>query len=263
MLPICATMPTLEDTINAPVGQALPYVYAAVMGSAAGALGLTILVLIITFFCSVSVTVAASRSTWAFARDKAIPVSGLWSRVDAKHGVPIWALFLTTVVQMLLGLLNLGSSSAFVAFVAVAVIALSVAYAIPIAISMWLCRTEVDAARWTMGPRLGWPVNVVAVLWIAFQSVLFSMPQLLPVTEVSMNYASVVFVGLTVLSLAWYGVYAHKGKWQIPLAPCPMRKQEKEDKTSTEPRSGNHCVSLICFSVYQGPPEADGLAAQR
>ncbi|KAK3389330.1 amino acid/polyamine transporter I [Podospora didyma] len=225
IIPICATMPPLEDIITAPVAQALPYIFQRVMGSAAGGMGLTALVLIITFFCSVSITVAASRCTWAFARDGAIPVSRLWKKVDPKHETPIYALALVTIVQMLLGLINLGSSSAFLAFVSVGVISLAVSYAIPIVISMWHRRREVNAARWTMGPTIGWPVNLIAVLWIAFETILFSMPTVLPVTEVTMNYAIVVFAGFMALSGLWYAVYAHK--------------------------------------VYKGPPESDGLVAER
>lgn len=206
-------MPDLSYLINAPVGQALPYLYASVMGSPAGGLGLTVLVLLTGFFCSISITVVTSRSTWAFARDNAIPLPKLWGRLDERHGAPIWALALTTIIQMLLALINLGSSSAFLAFVSVGVISLSMTYAIPIVISMWHRRTEVNAARWSMGPRIGWPINVVAVLWIAFETVLFSMPLLLPVTEVSMNYAAVVFVGFMALSAVWYVVYARRGEF--------------------------------------------------
>lgn len=124
---------------------------------------------------------------------------------------------------MLLGLINLGSSSAFLAFVSVGVISLAVSYAIPISISMWHRRREVNAARWTMGAKVGWVVNVIAVLWIVFETVLFSMPQVLPVDEVTMNYAIVVFMGFMVLSAVWYGVYARKGElilWGLMMSGC-------------------------------------------
>ncbi|KAK3318995.1 amino acid/polyamine transporter I [Apodospora peruviana] len=226
IIPIGATMPALKDIFeNAPVAQALPYIYQQVMGSAAGGLGLTILILFVTFFCSISITVAASRCTWAFARDNAIPLASVWSKVDHRFGTPIYALALCTVVQMLLGLINLGSSSAFVAFISVGVISLAVSYAIPIVISMYHFRREVNNARWTMGAIVGWPVNILACLFIAFECVLFSMPSLLPVDEVTMNYAIVVFFGFMVLSAVWYLVYAHK--------------------------------------VYKGPPESDGVGADR
>ncbi|KAI1611195.1 amino acid/polyamine transporter I [Exophiala viscosa] len=223
IIPICVTLPPLEDIVAAPYGQALPYIFYRVMGTPGGGLGLMFLVLGVTAFCSISITVAASRCTWAFARDDAIPLSRLWSKVNTGLGVPLYALILTTVVQMLLGLIYLGSSAAFTAFVSVGVMALAVSYAIPIAISLIHKRREVSTARWNCGPVIGPIVNGVALCWITFEVVLFSMPTALPVTQVTMNYASVVFVGFGVISAIWYAVYARK--------------------------------------AYKGPPESDGIAA--
>ncbi|CRG85625.1 Amino-acid permease BAT1 homolog [Talaromyces islandicus] len=221
VIPICVTLPPLTDILDAPAAQALPYIFHVVMGSPGGGLGLIFLVLAITLFCSISITVAASRSTWAFARDDAIPLSKIWARVNRRLGVPVWSLVLLTAIQMLLGLINLGSSSAFTAFVSVGVVALAVSYAIPIGASLFHKRTEVNKARFTCGPVVGTVVNVVALLWIAFELVLFCMPTALPVTKVTMNYASVVFVGFMAISGVWYLVYARKS--------------------------------------YKGPPESDGL----
>ncbi|GAD95857.1 amino acid permease, putative [Paecilomyces variotii No. 5] len=221
ILPICFTMPPLAEVIEAPAGQVLPFIFSRVMGSPGGGLGLMFLVLAITLFCSISITVAASRTTWAFARDGAIPLSSVWSRVDKRLGVPVNALVLLTVVQMLLGLINLGSSSAFTAFVSVGVIALAASYAIPITLSLIHGRREVNRARWNCGKIIGPIVNVIAVAWICFELVLFSMPTALPVTKVSMNYASAVFAGFMAIAAAWYGISARK--------------------------------------TYKGPPESDGL----
>ncbi|KAE9364440.1 amino acid transporter [Stipitochalara longipes BDJ] len=222
ILPICATMPPLADIILAPSGQAIPYIFHIVMGSPGGGLGLTFLVLGVTMFCSISITVAASRCTWAFARDDAIPGARIFAIVNKKLGIPLYALILTTVVQMLLGLINLGSSSAFLAFVSVGVIALAVSYAIPIAISLlWNKRVEVNQAKWNCGPIIGPIVNVIAIAWISFEVVLFSMPTALPVTSITMNYASVVLVGFMAMAAAWYFIYAKR--------------------------------------VYKGPPASDGL----
>lgn len=222
IIPICVTMPPLADVVASPFFQAVPYIFDVVMGSPGGGLGLTFLVLGVTLFCSISITVAASRCTWAFARDEAIPGSRLFSKVNKSLGVPIWALGLTTLVQMLLGLIDLGSTSAFNAFVAVGVIALQVAYAIPIGLSLiGDRRVQVNQAKWNVGNLVGTTVNVIALVWIAFEVVLFSMPSALPVTQVTMNYASVVFVGFGVISAAWYFIHARK--------------------------------------VYKGPPASDGL----
>jgi amino acid transporter len=215
ILPICFTLPPLEDILAAPAGQALPYIFHVVMGSPGGGLGLIFLVLGVTLFCSISITVAASRATWAFARDDAIPLSKVWARVNQKLGVPVWSLVLLTVIQMLLGLINLGSSSTFTAFVSVGVIALAVSYAIPIGVSLFHRRIEVSRARFCCGPIIGTIVNVIALVWIAFELVLFSMPTALPVTAVSMNYASVVFFGFMTISAVWYLVYARKCEYSF------------------------------------------------
>lgn len=220
ILPICFTLPPLEDIINrSSRSQALPYIFSVVMGSPGGGTALIFLVLIITLFCSISITVAASRTTWAFARDDAIPLASLWSRVDKRLGVPVYALALVTAVQMLLGLINLGSSSAFTAFVSVGVIALAVSYAIPIGTSLWYGRREVLRARWNCGRVVGTIVNVVALCWISFEMVLFSMPTSLPVTPTTMTYASVVFAGFLAMSAAWYFLYARTCKFStLPLS---------------------------------------------
>lgn len=217
IIPICFTLPPLDEIINAPGGQPLPFIFHKVMGSPGGGLGLTFLVLIITLFCSISITVAASRATWAAARDDAIPLAKLWARVDSRLGVPVWSLVLLTTIQMLLGLINLGSTSAFTAFVSVGVIALAMAYAIPISMSLFHGREEVKHAPWNCGHLIGGTVNVLALAWIGFELVLFSMPMALPVTPVSMNYASVVFVGFMAISAIWYVVYARKCKFSFSI----------------------------------------------
>ena len=121
---------------------------------------------------------------------------------------------------MLLGLIYLGNTTAFTAFISMGVIALAVSYAIPIAISMAHGRREVANARWSCG-KYGWIFNILAIAWITFEVFLFSMPGALPVTPVSMNYASVVWVGFGVMAGTWYLIHARK--------------------------------------VYKGPPESDGL----
>lgn len=208
VLPLCFTMPPLEEILAAPYGQALPFILTRVIGSKAGALIVMIMVLFVVLFCSISITTSATRCTWAFSRDKAIPGYKLWQKTTFDR--PLLALTLVTVIEMLLGLINLGSSSAFTAFASVGVIALSVGYLVPIAQSLFSGRKEVRHARWNCGTVIGTASNVVAVAWIVFQLFLFSMPQVLPVDEVSMNYGSVVLVGFAVISLIWYAVWGRK-----------------------------------------------------
>ncbi|WZH43082.1 uncharacterized protein QYS62_004084 [Fusarium acuminatum] len=201
VLPICLTLPPLEDVLSAPYGQALPFIIDTVTGSKPLSLALLIMVLMVTLFCSISITTTASRCTWALSRDGMLPFSRIWQRT--LYNQPIYALALVTVIEVCLGCINLGSTSAFTAFVSVGVIALACAYLIPIAISLACGRTEVSKAKWHLG-AIGTMSNWVAVFWILFQLILFSMPSALPVTPETMNYASVVFVGFLALCGVWY-----------------------------------------------------------
>lgn len=119
ILPLCFTLPALDLIIenSGQFGQALPYIFSQVMGTPGGGFALTFLVLVITFVCSISITVAASRTTYSLARDNGLPLSNLFKKVDTTLDVPLWSLILVTVVQMLLGVIYIGSSSAFTAFV--------------------------------------------------------------------------------------------------------------------------------------------------
>ena len=46
-----------------------------------------------------------------------------------------------------------------------------------------------NRAKWNFGKVFGPIVNVIALAWIGFELVLFSMPTALPVTAVTMNYS--------------------------------------------------------------------------
>lgn len=111
----------------------------------------------------------------------------MWARVNHPLGdVPVNANALTLGVQLALGLIFLGSTAAFNAFVGVAVICLGASYAMPVAASLANGRRDVADAPFSLG-RWGYAVNTFAVLWVAFSIVLFSMPAVIPVTRVSMS----------------------------------------------------------------------------
>jgi amino acid transporter len=143
-------------------------------------------------FSAISTSCAASRATWAFARDKAIPFHAHFAKINPTSDVPDNALLLSTAIQMLLGTIYLGSSTAFNAFVGVAVICLGISNAMPVAVSLLNGRSDITDAPFRLG-RLGWVVNVIAVLWITFSVVLFSMPATIPTTQATMSASYVFF----------------------------------------------------------------------
>ncbi|KAH7147115.1 hypothetical protein B0J13DRAFT_553324 [Dactylonectria estremocensis] len=63
---------------------------------------------------------------------------------------------------------------------------------------------------YSISRRLGIMANSVAICWILFQLVLFSMPASLPVISVLMNYVSVMLVGFLFLCAIYYFTWGRK-----------------------------------------------------
>ncbi|TVY21443.1 Amino-acid permease [Lachnellula arida] len=192
---------------------------------AGGGFALLFLILGILFFAGVGALTAASRCTFAFARDGAIPGSSLWARIDGRFNIPLWGLVLSTIVDCILGCIYFGSTSAFNAFTGVATICLSVSYGIPILVSLIRGREAVKHASFSLG-KFGFFINVCTIVWISLAIVLFCMPIAIPVTPVSMNYASVVFMGFASISLIWYII---SGRKNFKGPPVPVDHYAGQD----------------------------------
>lgn len=221
LLPILFVLPNVDVLLAVPSGMPIGTLFMLVTGSPSGGFGLLFLLLGILLFAGTGALTAASRCTYAFARDGAIPGSSLWSRVDQRLGIPAWGLMLSSTVCSLLGLIYFGSTAAFNAFTGVATICLSSSYALPIFISLINKRRHLKDAPYSLG-RFGYALNIITTLWIVLAVVLFCMPTAIPVTASSMNYASVVFMGFFSISAVWYAIYGRKhftGPSSISIIP--------------------------------------------
>ncbi|KAF1982185.1 amino acid permease-like protein [Aulographum hederae CBS 113979] len=207
LLPILFTLPDIQMLLDVPSGQPIGLLFKTVTGSAAGGFGLLFLILGILFFAGIGALTAASRCTYAFARDGAIPGSRLWSKVV--WDIPLWGLVLSTIVDCLLGLIYFGSSAAFNSFTGVATICLSTSYGLPILVSVLRGRQAVRNSTFSLG-RFGYAINIMTLCWICLAVVIFCMPVSLPVEPESMNYASVVFAGFALISFIWYIIRGRK-----------------------------------------------------
>ncbi len=160
LIPLLFVLPDIQNLILS--AQPVPVIVKAALGNAGGAFALTIPLLVLAIICGIGCTTASSRCIWAFSRDGAIPGSTLWSKVNHKLDVPLNAMMLSMIVQIILGLIYFGSSAAFNAFSGVGVICLTTSYAIPIVTSMLDRRKTVSEAPFQLG-SLGWVCNIVAI----------------------------------------------------------------------------------------------------
>jgi len=164
------------------------------LGVRAGSL-ITALAAMAMWFCGLSAVTWSSRTIYAFARDGGLPGSTIWKRVSRRHATPAPAIWLCVVVAFLATI----SSGTYAVVTSVSVIGLYFSYIIPVYLAWRLRGTAAEAPRgpWHLG-RFGSSINLVAILWVAFITVILSIPD-------GMR-AGKTIAGLTILLGAWYVV---------------------------------------------------------
>lgn len=226
LIPIVFVMPDISELLT--LAQPVPYIIKSAVGSSGGAFGLLFPLMVLSVLCGISCTTATSRCVWSFARDGGIPGAVWWSKVNKNLDLPLNAMMLAMVCEILLGFIYFGSSAAFNAFGGVGVICLTAAYATPIGISLFTGRKQVKKGSFYLG-NFGVFTNVVAigvylsvpishkftssprlVAWSLLALPLFCMPSVLPVDQTTVNYAPVVFVAATAISGIWYWVWGYE-----------------------------------------------------
>ena len=95
------------------------------------------------FFVSQTALQACSRTVYAFSRDHGLPDRGYFGRVSRYTTTPLRAIWFTTILSILPGLLDLASPIAANAIFALTAMALDFSYIIPI----FLCVIFAEAAR--------------------------------------------------------------------------------------------------------------------
>lgn len=172
---------------------------------------LLILLLIGTvLFQGIGSITAASRTTYAFARDGGLPYKDKWTTVDAveEDTVPKNAIFLSMGVAAILPCIAIISESAFNSFMGACVITLTLSNGVPIVALMLNKRRKIKGGAFRLR-KLGWIINLLSCFWLVLSTLSLSLP---PVVKnlhfYNMNYASVVTLGFLLfatLCYKWYG----------------------------------------------------------
>lgn len=163
LIPVAFVLPDIADLAAIASAQPVPTIMLSATGNSAGAFCLLIPLIVLGLICGIGCVTATSRCTWAFARDGAIPGSGWWKTVHGGLGIPLNAMTLGMVIELLLGLIYFGSSAAFSAFSGVGVIFLTLSYACPVAVSLFLRRRQdLEQGHFNLG-ALGIFCNVICI----------------------------------------------------------------------------------------------------
>jgi amino acid transporter len=179
--------------------------------------GLILLLIVIgaQFFCGMSSVTANSRMIYAFSRDGALPGSNFWHRINKRTRTPTNSIWLAVAGAAILTLPAIWNSAAYFAVTSISVIGLYIAYAIPIFLRL-LAGDRFVHGPWHLG---AWsrPIGIVAVIWVAFITILFVLPPASPVTWASFNY-SIVAVGVVVLFAGGYWLLSARNWFKGPRA---------------------------------------------
>lgn len=200
----------LETVLDGPTG--VPFVDLLVQ--TVGLRGATVLLSLFVFNGigqGFSIVTSSSRLTWGLARDAGLPWGEYFGHVDRKWRVPVRSLWLQGGVIGLIGLLYTFSSTVLEAILSVTTIALTISYAIPIAVLLAVGRDRLPAGgEFPLGSRFGPVVNYVSVGYCLVSTVFFFFPSAPEPAAEDMNYAVAVFGIMIVLAVGLWAVGGRK-----------------------------------------------------
>ena len=210
-----------EDTMAA--SEAYGYAYIGVnltaIGSVAGAKGLTTIVIVLTFLSTNNFLTASSRQLMAFARDGGVPFGRWIARIPPALDYPLNSVVVVALFAILLNLITLGSAVAFQAIVSLTLIAFIGTYELSLYVLIWSrFAGNLPSARWSLG-RWGLPINIFAALYGLLALVFIAAPASPGYDLSTFNWAPVIFVGLTILAIAFYAVGGRRSFEGPALSP--------------------------------------------
>lgn len=164
------------------------------------------------WFCGLSCVTSTSRMIFAFSRDGGLPGSHLWGAISARFRTPAAAVWLASVSAFLLPCVvyalvllrpkSLDFAHLYPAVTGIGTIGLYLSYGIPLLLKLLATKQgrwqPYANAPWNLG-KWSRTINVIALLWIAFISVLF----VLPPNQLTGYIFGALLVGLILLYLAY------------------------------------------------------------
>ncbi len=202
-------------------GHPLPAVLAIVemtLGTHAafGVLGLTVLAM---WFCGLAACTSVSRTFYAFARDRGMPLSQVWSRISPRHKTPAPAIWLSAALAFAAVIY----SSAYSVVTSISVVGFYLSYIIPVYLG-WRKKSQWIARRgpWHLG-RASNTINALALVWTLGICAMMVMP---PNTRAGWGI-TVVMGSLLAVHLASGKHKVHKPVWSLSGEGTNPPAQEK------------------------------------
>ncbi|KAK3673377.1 hypothetical protein LTR78_006610 [Recurvomyces mirabilis] len=211
LVTICYHLPDIDAALNDTT--AYPGIY--IMRQAMSDTWIAVIMAVITFICmasNITYLAGVSRDLFAFARDKGLPFSPWFSKVDPKRSIPVNANLFSCVLSAILALIYIGSPVAFYAITSLNTVSLLQCYVFAIGCVLWRRIKHPETlppARFSLG-RFGVPVNIAAVVYSAWSCFWCFWPQSTPVDAGGFNWASPLYILALIVSALYYLKARHR-----------------------------------------------------
>ena len=209
----------IDNVLASPTGFPFMGIFIGATKSNAATTVMSALIIFIAIAAAAAGVTSTSRTLWAFARDDATPFHHWLSNVNKKSQVPVRAVMVVTILQMLLGFIYLGNTTAFNAILAMAIIGVYASYLLPICYMLIHGRPKLGhhvSGSFKLSKVVGVALNVISIAWLCLVIVFSTFPSVMPVTPQNMNYSIVVMAGWLFFGLIYYVLAARK-KFSVPI----------------------------------------------
>ncbi|KNZ71878.1 hypothetical protein J132_05703 [Termitomyces sp. J132] len=159
-------------------------------------------IVVVQFMMGSSMLLAASRQTFAFSRDSALPFSSWLYHMNNYTKTPVNTVIFDGMLSIALGCLVFAGEQAINAAFAISVVGSYIAYAIPIS-ARFLGKNDFKPGAFTLG-AFSCPIAIIAVTFMFFMSIVMFFPTAPTTDKANMNYTVVVLGGSMILSIIWF-----------------------------------------------------------
>lgn len=202
----------IPSILGGKLGQPMAEIYMNSLGKK-WTIAMMCMIFVVQWFMGLSITIAASRQTWAFSRDDALPFSKFLKVVNEKWGVPQRAVLFDCIVALLLGCIGLANDAAIQALFSLGPASNAMAWVLPIACRhIWFEKDAFKPGPFYLGHKISRINGLFAAFYLTFViCTLCQFPAVGPhVNAETMNYTCVINGAVWGGSLLYYFVHARK-----------------------------------------------------
>jgi choline transport protein len=215
-------------------------IYYQATGSAAGEIGLLFLLFVTIILTVFGVYITCGRVLWTLARDGATPFPSLLSKIDKRLGMPLVSTITCACLVTILLCIYVGSTTAFNAFVGSFILMSTSSYVAAILPNLLTKRKNIIYGPFHMKGALGFVMNAIACAYMIVWFVIYCFPYVLPTTAASMNYASLIWGGLTIFVVMFW--FIRKNNYTGPQTAGGITSMAEEVKTVEEIKTARAVV---------------------